>query len=202
MSATMTDLPKVHPAEHRRSTVATATKAAGWTVFWVTLAAVAALTAAVFLIPQSQAGSGLTVLTGSMRPVLEPGDVVAIRGVKAHEVCQTVKPGDMVAYMPNTDDPMIITHRVVRVYDYDGYESCMVVTKGDANNTEDKPVPARAIKGVVMYNVPKVGHILTWTQSHGARALMVIGAGACFLLGSCLVIPRKAKLAKRPDYVI
>ncbi|MCL2467299.1 MAG: signal peptidase I [Micrococcales bacterium] len=202
MSATTTnevELPKVHQRTTRMST--RVAKTAGWALFWVVLAVVTGLTMAVFIVPQSQAGSGLTVLTGSMRPALDPGDVVALRGVKAHEVCETVKTGDVVAFMPNTDDPMMVTHRVVRVYDYDGYEDCTVVTKGDANNTEDQPVPARAVKGVVMYSVPKVGHVLNWTQHQGAR-VMVIGAGLCFLIGAALLVPRQPKKPPNPDYVI
>ncbi|MCL2423683.1 MAG: signal peptidase I [Micrococcales bacterium] len=196
------DLPKVHRVEHSTSRLARAAKAVAWTLFWAVVASAVVLTTAVFIVPQSQAGSGLTVLTGSMRPTYQPGDVVAVRGIKAHEVCRNVNPGDVVTFMPNTDDYTMVTHRVVRVYDYDGYESCTVVTKGDANNVEDPPVPARAVKGVVMYSIPKVGYALNWTQQQDTRAVMVIGAGVCFALGSYFLVARRAKKLKDPDYTI
>jgi signal peptidase len=197
------DLPPVHRHEPRSAGAKKVTKVVAWVLFWVLMATITVLTLLVFVIPRSQAGSGLTILTGSMAPAYQPGDIVAVRGIKTHEVCQTVRPGDVIAFMPNADDPAtIVTHRVVDVYDHQGYEDCMLTTRGDANNADDPPIPARAVKGVVMYSVPKLGYALERTQQVGTPLIMLGGAAACMVIAAYLLVPRKPKLPRDPDYSI
>jgi len=175
----------------------------GQVLFWAFTAVIVAIAVLVYIIPQAKAGSGLTVLTGSMRPAYNPGDVVAVRGIKAHEVCETVKPGQVITFMPNTDDEnTLVTHRVVAVSERTDYEDCMVTTRGDANNVDDAPVPARAVKGVVMYRVPFVGTAITKMQEGtGERNVAVAGAAMFGAAALWFISPYKRK-ARDPEWNI
>ena len=187
--------PPVLYHEPTRTVLARRVGRVGRVLFWIVMTAVVVLALLIFVVPRSQAGSGLTVLTGSMKPTYNPGDVVAVRGIKAHEVCDTVKPGDVVAFMPNADDPStIITHRVIDVSDKTDYEDCTVTTQGDANNVADKPIPARAVKGVVMYGIPKVGYPLNALQQRTDVRLVTLGGALGFMsLTGLLLVPRRHK---------
>ncbi|NOZ88708.1 MAG: hypothetical protein GXO15_02140, partial [Crenarchaeota archaeon] len=56
----------------------------------------------------------LAVATGSMEPLLEPGDLVVVKRVPP----EAVEPGDVVAYLAG--DGSIVVHRVVRIEDGGG----------------------------------------------------------------------------------
>lgn len=75
------------------------------------------------------------VETGSMEDGIHPGDYVLIYRKDSYDV------GDIVTY---TKDGYYVTHRIIRE-DSDG-----VVTKGDANNTEDEEIDRSSIVGKVV----------------------------------------------------
>lgn len=75
----------------------------------------------------------LIVLTDSMYPVIESGDLI---------ICHTEEPenihvGDVIAFFdPAGNGSSIVTHRVIEVTEKDGKIAWR--TKGDNNNTEDR----------------------------------------------------------------
>ena len=75
----------------------------------------------------------LIVLTDSMYPVIESGDLI---------ICNTAQPeeieaGDVIAFFdPAGNGTTIVTHRVLEVTELDGRTAWR--TKGDNNNTEDR----------------------------------------------------------------
>lgn len=75
----------------------------------------------------------LIVLTDSMYPVIESGDLI---------ICSTAQPeeietGDVIAFFdPAGNGTTIVTHRVLEVTELDGQTAWR--TKGDNNNTEDR----------------------------------------------------------------
>jgi signal peptidase len=73
-----------------------------------------------------------TMLTGSMAPGINPGDVV----VTVPEPAAEVAVGDVISYHIPVEDHRVETHRVVRVT-HDAAGRLAVVTKGDANNGAD-----------------------------------------------------------------
>ena len=86
----------------------------------------------------------LIVLTDSMYPVIESGDLI---------LCHTAAPediqvGDMIAYFdPAGNGSSIVTHRVLEVTEKDGQIAWR--TKGDNNNTDDRLlVPADKLVAV------------------------------------------------------
>ena len=82
------------------------------------------------------------VSTGSMAPTLNIYDVILL------ELTQDVKIGDIITYKYENE---LITHRIMKI---DGDK---LITKGDANNTEDKSITKDAIIGKVISVYPKVG---------------------------------------------
>jgi signal peptidase len=117
--------------------------------------------------------STMSVLTGSMRPYLEPGDMIVDKIVKADEV----KVGDVVTYKVGSS---IVTHRVVEVITEDS--KSLLVTRGDANNTEDgKPITEDQLLGKVIFRIPYGGYIARFIRSP-IGLLLIIGIPVSFML--------------------
>jgi signal peptidase len=118
-----------------------------------------------------------TVLSGSMSPAIEAGDVVvdsSISPLDAHV-------GDVVTFPDPQNRSRLITHRLRRVRARGG--TVEMVTKGDSNNTSERwSVPAHGRIGRVEYRVPMVGYALAWVSGkHGKLLLIALPA---FLLGA------------------
>ena len=82
------------------------------------------------------------VLSGSMEPALSVGDLLILK------VDDSYFEGDIVVYQSGT---MAVVHRIVSVNEE------TAITRGDANNTNDEPIPVASIKGRVIRSIPKVG---------------------------------------------
>lgn len=141
-------------------------------------AALAVMIVAIFIVPRLLGGTSLTVLTGSMEPSLEPGDVVVVRGIDPSEVCTDVQIGDIVSYLPLPDDPALITHRVVgmTIGTFDDGSDCRLITQGDNNSAPDEPVSPEQVRGVFLYGVPQLGWLRQWVADN--EVSLVIGAVA------------------------
>lgn len=72
------------------------------------------------------------VLTGSMEPALEPGDVVFL---ETDIAVDEVREGDVITFHPHAAADETYTHRVVEVASNTG--GTVLVTKGDANEGPD-----------------------------------------------------------------
>ena len=82
------------------------------------------------------------VATGSMENTINIGDVVIVNLTKY------VNENDIIVYK---DDNNFITHRLIKK------QADKLITRGDANNSEDKPINEDQILGKVIYIVPKMG---------------------------------------------
>jgi signal peptidase len=100
------------------------------------------------------------VLTGSMLPVIRPGDVALIGPADARG--GGLPAGRIVLVRDAARESGSYLHRVVR-YEDDG----TLVTKGDANQSEDHPTvdPAR-VRGQLRLLVPAVGRPVIWVHDH------------------------------------
>lgn len=85
-----------------------------------------------------------SVATGSMRPTLEVQDIIIVK------ITDDVKIGDVITYQDNKD---FITHRVV------SNNKDKFITKGDYNNTEDKPIESGQVVGKMICKIPNLGVI-------------------------------------------
>jgi len=128
-----------------------------------------------------------TVLTGSMRPGIQPGDVVMVRAVPTDEL----KVGDVIAYLPPSHTTPVL-HRIVSI------DSSGLVTKGDANNVSDpwgKVSTDSATTLRLVWVIPKIGLV-----AHN-RSTVLIGAGALLVAAIALtVLTHKRGEDKRDDH--
>jgi signal peptidase len=130
--------------------------AAGRALSWLTtlvLLGLVILAVLVHVVPWATKGAALTVYTGSMEPLLSPGDVVVVAGVSDP---RAVKVGDVVTYLPFPDDPTLITHRVTgKTANANG--SLTFAFQGDANSAVDAPVGGHQVRGRMLYKIPRLG---------------------------------------------
>jgi signal peptidase len=95
------------------------------------------------------------ILTGSMKPAIDPGDVVIVRKAEAGDV----KIGDIIQYWRGD---IFIIHRVIDIKETGEFQ-----TKGDNNISPDSSlVEPGQLMGKVIAVVPKVGHISLWFRGY------------------------------------
>ncbi|HUW44670.1 MAG TPA: signal peptidase I [Dehalococcoidia bacterium] len=129
---------------HRQARRAGEGSLAGWVV--TTIVAVAIIWFAVGLFPVHPT----TVISGSMRPTLDVGDVIIVAKVPA----DTIEPGDIIQF--REAEGITTVHRVVEFQEIEG--NMVFITQGDANRAPDPdPVLAANVVGKVIFNIPKVG---------------------------------------------
>lgn len=145
---------------------------------WVlVLAAIAAI--AFFAVgPRTGKYRTLSVLSGSMRPTFDPGDVIVTKPVPLSEV----RKGDIITYRIPEDDRRVVTHRVVSIKRTDGANP-VIVTKGDANGSVDpwKAQLQGSTAWVMQGRVPKAGYAIHMLRGQGLQ-IASIGALVIFAL--------------------
>lgn len=118
------------------------------------------------------AEASYVVLSGSMAPTIQAGDVVVVSAVNAEEI----ETGDVITYSRSsrTDGRSnLVTHRVIDVTRTD--DSVRFTTQGDANEDPDAdPVSPSQVVGVVWFHLPLVGHLVLLAQSRYGIVLFVI----------------------------
>lgn len=127
------------------------------------------------VLPLLLGAQSYTVLTGSMRPSLEPGALIAVRPTDAAEI----RIGDVITFQLRSGEPEVATHRVVAV-GVDGRGERVFTTRGDANDAADlRPVHAVQVRGVLVYAVPWIGYLNVWaTPTVKSVLVALLGAGA------------------------
>ena len=103
------------------------------------------------------------VLTGSMEPAINAGDLIIVSENKPYSI------NDTVVYQ---DGSMLVVHRVIDI------NGDMVTTRGDANNATDAPISADAVKGTVIAVVPKVGVLVSLIKTPIGTIALVAAAVA------------------------
>ena len=95
------------------------------------------------------------VMTGSMEPTYNIGDMIIIRETKIEDI----KVNDVITYTIE-DEKNTITHRISEIIEQDGEK--VYITKGDNNNSNDTDsVSYNQIRGVVLFKISKMGTIIT-----------------------------------------
>lgn len=89
------------------------------------------------------------VLTGSMEPTLEINDFVIIKK------SNNIKVNDIVSYKDDNSSKEVL-HRVIKI------NKDEIITKGDANNTEDKPININKVTGIYIGKIKYLGNIISF----------------------------------------
>lgn len=109
-----------------------------------------------------------TNISDSMNPYIDKGSITIVKKVSSYDV------GDIITYYDNSlGVEEIITHRIT------GIGGNVYTTKGDANEVADRElVKPRLIIGKVIYIIPILGHIITFSKSLLGNILCIVGPAA------------------------
>lgn len=95
------------------------------------------------------------IVTGSMKPVIDPGDVILIKKLKSQEEVDKLKIGDVIQFQRND---ILVTHRIVDIRENEITHLKEFQTKGDNNSRVDKEwIQIQDIKGTMEMVIPKIG---------------------------------------------
>lgn len=110
----------------------------------------------------------MSVLSGSMSPTFNAGDVIVGKTINPHDL----KQGDIITFRFENS---LTTHRVMNVINKDG--KLLFKTKGDNNNVEDlEPVGNEKIISKYLFRVPLIGFVIMFMK--GTAGVISI----CFLI--------------------
>ena len=112
----------------------------------------------------------LDVISGSMEPTIKVGDLIVINTKD-----KNINVGDVVTFYDV--DMAFVTHRVVSINDD------MMITKGDANDSLDDPIPLNNIVGKYVFKINGLGSFLTSLKNPLVSIIiLIIGILICYLL--------------------
>ena len=137
------------------------------------LAVVVLLPLATFLVGVWLFGAQLqAVQSGSMAPTYPTGSLLVVVPVDP----ASVDVGMPVTFVDPGEPERLVTHRVLAIRTEGGLQ---FVTQGDANTRPDAlPVPARMLRGHVLWHVNGLGNVLDWLQwPRGFILLVLLPAG-------------------------
>jgi signal peptidase len=118
----------------------------------------------------------LTVLSGSMSPFLEPGDMIVTRQIKP----ENIQVGDVITY--RMDEKTLATHRVVEVIHEGGRLAFR--TRGDANNTEDPELVSQdRVIGSMAFKIPRAGYIGKFARTPKGFVFMIVFPALLLMAG-------------------
>ena len=138
------------------------------------------LLALVMVTPKDAAGnkrvniagySIMTVMTGSMEPAYQVGDIIVIKKTNENEL--QVK--DVITFI-STDEELNgqpITHRIIDITEENGQKK--FETKGDNNQIADEtPVTSDRILGKVQLRIPFVGRAVNFMQTNRIAFFLIV----------------------------
>ena len=105
------------------------------------------------------------VLTGSMENKLHINDYILVKKTK------NIKENDIITFKV---DDSYVTHRVVKI------EKNQIITKGDANNTEDDPITKDDVVGKYVCKLGFIGFLIKYKYIIAALVIILYTA-SCFI---------------------
>jgi signal peptidase len=118
----------------------------------------------------------MTVLSGSMKPVFNPGDVIVGKEVNADRI----KIGDVITFKYNNS---LTTHRVINTTNKEGH--LFFITKGDNNNIGDmNPVNSDFVVSKYLFRIPLIGFFIAFFK--GVPGIITIWIVIILVIGKDL----------------
>jgi signal peptidase I len=142
--------------------------------------------------------SFFAVTSGSMEPTIQTGSL--LYAGKYHE--DDLKKDDIITYFSydiETNEPSIVTHRIMEVIDEKTVEKFAdpetgedkertlrkheFVTQGDANNAPDaRTIPVGNVIGLYKFHLPQIGFITAYSQTSQGFLTMVVAPAAILIV--------------------
>lgn len=134
------------------------------------LALLVALPGLLYVVPAlAGADAAFVVLSGSMVPLFDPGDVIFVDEVPTDSLAV----GDVVTFRIRPGSETLVTHRVLQVLD-DG-DAIRYRTQGDANEDPDPwVVKQEMVVGTYRFHIPYWGLLMTLIRSRTGYFLFVL----------------------------
>ena len=136
----------------------------------------------------------LIVVTDSMYPKIQSGDLIVVRSEKA----ENIQVGDVISFFdPDGNGSSVVTHRVVEIISEGGLK---FRTKGDANNTEDtSAVPAANLVGRWNdFRIAGAGNVAMFLQTTPGL-IVCVAVPAILLIGLDMLRRRKYEKEQKAD---
>ena len=116
----------------------------------------------------------VVVLSGSMVPTLDVGDVAITRAAVPAEL----KVGDVITFRANSG---YIPHRITAIEETP--DGRLFKTKGDANATPDtERIRDSAVVAKLSYRIPRIGFLMNFADTGMGMGLLIAGPVALLLL--------------------
>jgi len=123
------------------------------------------------------------VQSGSMEPAIMTGDVVIVQSKSNYSI------NDVVTFNDSSTG-RVVTHRIIEAKN----SNQEFQTKGDANRTgDDAVVSLGQIIGKVVFVIPKIGYLVSFTKTLMGLVLLVLVPAAIFVLDELIKIMKNAK---------
>lgn len=112
----------------------------------------------------------LIVLSGSMNPIMQPGDMVVVKTVLPEDIVV----GDVITYHdPGGAENVVVTHRAMQIEEEDGIIS--IQTKGDANEDFDTyTVSQDDVIGEMVFVLPYLGYAVERSKKQMTFIVLVV----------------------------
>jgi len=121
----------------------------------------------------------MVVLSGSMSPVFEAGDVIVVSGAKKTDGYQK---GDVITFKDPENPKRVVTHRVTEVI-RDG-NGVSYRTKGDANSEPDRlAVPSINVIGQQKLHIPYLGKVVEFANTKRGFIWLIVVPGILIIIG-------------------
>lgn len=137
----------------------------------------------------------MTVMSGSMTPVIGTGDLIVDNPVSATQASH-LRVGQIISFRAAPGSQRVFTHRIVAVRVSRGLVS--YVTKGDANNAADSSArPASDVIGVFSFAIPRGGYVLAALHRPIVLGLLLASFVLGMLAGSLIGFGRRRRKPER-----
>lgn len=134
----------------------------------------------------------MTVLSGSMEPVIKTGSIVVAKTFNNYKI------GDIITFELSSASKTPTTHRIVEIEVIDG--NPLYTTKGDANNASDRQgVLNNQIVGKVVLNIPFLGYAVNFVKKPIGFLLIIIVPAGMIILDEVKKIYNEIKKKKNKD---
>jgi signal peptidase I len=136
-----------------------------------------------------------TMLTGSMSPLINPGDVVVTVPTPVSEI----RVGDIITYHIPVEDNRVETHRITKITT-NANGTTAINTKGDANNGADPWTATLQGQTVDRHvaTVPFIGQAIRALRQPVVQNSLIYGAPAVLVIGLLSSIWRKNPETETP----
>ena len=132
------------------------------------------------------------IVSGSMEPELNIGDIVVVKDIKENEL----QNGDIISFR---EGQSVVTHRIIDIKTLDN--EIQFTTKGDNNNSADnKSINIDVIEGKVLTSIPFLGKIALMLQGKLTIILIVIIFYAYFVRSEKIKNKKENRRMKRLEY--